>query len=372
MPATRRLVILGVTGTVGVQALQILASSGSKLEVVAVSAHSRAEELAASGPEGAQRFLTGQDEQQQALLDFLRGGDYEICLNAVVGAAGLPYTEAALSAGRDVALANKESLVLAGGLLAEISARTGGRILPVDSEHSAIHQCLPNGKGGPHLRQVFLTASGGALRELPTAELAAVTPAQALAHPNWEMGPRITIDSATMINKAFEIIEAHWLFDLQAPAIKVLIHRQSVVHSMVEFIDGSMLAQLGPPDMSFQIHYALHYPERKASPLQGFDPVLFSNLTFEEPNLQHYPGLALGWRAVELGGDAGAVLNAADEIAVQAFLDGHITFPDITRLCASALESCCMGPIANMQAVLAADQRGRDFVNAQISDLTQS
>ena len=371
MPATRRLVILGATGTVGVQALQILASSGSPLEVVAVSAHSRAAELAVCGPEGAQRFLTGQADQQQALLDFLRAGDYEICLNAVVGAAGLPYTEAVLAAGHDVALANKESLVLAGGLLAKLSAQTGGRILPVDSEHSAIHQCLPNGEGGAYLRRVFLTASGGAVRERPTAELDAVTPAQALAHPNWEMGPRITIDSATMMNKAFEIIEAHWLFGLKAEDIKVLIHRRSVVHSMVEFIDGSMLAQLGPPNMSFPIHYALHYPERKASPLQGFDPLLFSNLTFEQPNLEHYPALALGWRAVELGGDAGAVLNAADEIAVQAFLDGRISFPDITRLCASALESCFRGPIADMQAVLAADQRGRDFVHAQLSDLTK-
>ncbi len=372
MVATRRLVILGATGTVGVQALQILAASSSELEVVALSAHSSSKELGQLGPQGAQRFLTGQPEQHQILLDYLRQGDFDICLNAVVGAAGLPYTEAVLQAGKDVALANKESLVLAGGLLADLAATTGSRIIPVDSEHSAIHQCLPQGQGGDYLRQVFLTASGGALRDLDSSELKAVTPAQALDHPNWDMGPRITIDSATMMNKAFEIIEAHWLFGLAAKDIKVLIHRQSIVHSMVEFIDGSMLAQLGPPDMSFPIHYALHYPERTASPLQGFDPVMFSNLTFEHPDLEHYPALALGWRAADLGGDSGAVLNAADEMAVQAFLDGAISFPDITDLCAGALESCCEGPINDMAEVLAADRRGRDYVTAQLSNLSNS
>jgi 1-deoxy-D-xylulose-5-phosphate reductoisomerase len=372
MLATRRLVILGATGTVGVQAIQLLAASSSSLEVVALSAHTRAVELAATGPDGAKRFLTSDLEQQGALLDWLRAGEYEICLNAVVGAAGLPFTAAVLGAGRDVALANKESLVMAGGLLAALATSTGAHIIPVDSEHSAIHQCLPNGQGGAHVRQIFLTASGGALRDFPTAALAQVTPAQALAHPNWDMGPRITIDSATMMNKAFEIIEAHWLFALAAKNIKVLIHRQSVVHSMVEFIDGSMLAQLGPPDMSFPIHYALHYPERKPSPLQGFDPLLFSKLTFEEPNLEHFPALALGWRAAAMGGDAGAVLNAADEIAVQAFLDGNISFPDITRFCAAALDSCCNGPMNDMEAVLAADQRGRAFVAAQLVKISHS
>ncbi|MCP4091920.1 MAG: 1-deoxy-D-xylulose-5-phosphate reductoisomerase [Planctomycetes bacterium] len=371
MPATRRLVILGATGTVGVQALEILASSASPLEVVALSAHSRATELAAAGPAKAQRFLTSDSDQDSDLLRFLREGAYEICLNAVVGAAGLPYTEAALSAGCDVALANKESLVLAGGLLTELAAQQGANIVPVDSEHSAIHQCLPGGKP-KDIRQIFLTASGGALRDLPSSKLAAVTPAQALAHPNWDMGPRITIDSATMMNKAFEVIEARWLFDLADHEIKVLIHRQSIVHSMVEFIDGSMLAQLGPPDMSFPIHYALHFPQRKASPLQGFDPVLFSNLTFEEPDLEHYPALALGWRAAKLGGDAGAVLNAADEIAVEAFLQERISFPDITRLCAAALESCCKGFVADIADVLEADARSRAFVTAEISNLSHS
>jgi len=369
MPVTRRLVILGATGTVGVQALEILANSGSPLEVVALSAHSRASELAAAGPSRAQRFVTSDPQQHEDLLRFLREGAYEICLNAVVGAAGLPYTEAALSAGCDVALANKESLVLAGGLLAELAAQQGAHIVPVDSEHSAIHQCLPGGKP-KDIRQIFLTASGGALRDLPASDLAQVTPAQALAHPNWNMGPRITIDSATMMNKAFEIIEARWLFDLADHEIRVLIHRQSIVHSMVEFIDGSMLAQLGPPDMSFPIHYALHFPERKASPLQGFDPVLFSNLTFEEPDLEHYPALNLGWRAARLGGDAGAVLNAADEVAVEAFLQQRISFPDITRLCEAALDACCKGFVTNIADVLEADVRSRAVVTAEISNLS--
>jgi 1-deoxy-D-xylulose-5-phosphate reductoisomerase len=370
MSVTRRLVVLGATGTVGVQALQILATSGSPLEVVAVSAHERSAELAAATPVGARSFLTSGAGQQQALLQFLRDGNYEICLNAVVGAAGLPFSEAVLGAGRDLALANKESLVLAGSQLCALAAATGARILPVDSEHSAIHQCLPDGRS-TDLHRIFLTASGGALRDFPAADLADVTPAQALDHPNWNMGPRITVDSATMMNKAFEIIEAHWLFGLDGADIRVLIHRQSVVHSMVEFVDGSMLAQLGPPDMRFPIHYALHYPERLPSPLQGFDPELFSTLTFEQPSPERFPALALGWHAIELGADAGAVLNAADEVAVQAFLDGRIAFPEITRLCAAALEHCCHGSAPDLDAVYAADHRGRDFVTAQLAEATK-
>ncbi len=362
---TRRLVILGATGTVGVQALELLQTS-SGLDVVALSAHSRGAELEAlASPFGCDSYLTADEDRRLALLDRLRTGDYDICLNAVVGAAGLPYSAAVLEAGCDLALANKESMVLAGGILTELSRQQGGAILPVDSEHSAIHQCLR----GAHTRQVrnlYLTASGGALRDLAADDFANVTPQQALAHPNWNMGKRITIDSATMMNKALEIIEACHLFDLPADQVKVLVHRQSVVHSMVEFVDGSMLAQLGPPDMTYPIHYALHYPERPASHLPGYDPQLFSQLTFEEPNLDRFPALTLGWQAARLGGAAGAVLNAADEIAVDAFLAERIPYPELFQLCRTALDQMPNPNAETMDEILAADQWAREFTEAAI------
>lgn len=361
MSSPRRLVILGATGTVGIQALNILEESCSPLQVVAMSCHRQAEKLQDLGPSSALRFQTGIPEEHAALLVFLEQGDYDVCLHAMVGAAGLPFSEAVLKSGRSLALANKESLVMAGDLLMPLARKTGAEIIPVDSEHCAIFQCLVGAKHDD-VRNLWLTASGGALRDFPIDDLAKVTPAQALDHPNWDMGPRITVDSATMMNKAFEIIEARFLFNIAAPEIKVLVHRQSVVHSMVEFLDGSMLAQLGPPDMSLPIHYAIHYPERLTSPLQGFDPKLFANLSFEEPDLARYPSLELGWMAAELGGNAGAVLNAADEVAVAAFLAGEIAYLRIAELCRVALETMGGDPIPNLSAVYAADQRARNFV----------
>lgn len=365
---TRRLVILGATGTVGVQALQLLQSS-SGMDVVALSAHSRAEELEQlAAPHGCPHYLTADDDRRQALLDWLSSGDYDICLNAVVGAAGLPYSAAVLLAGKDLALANKESMVLAGEWLTEISRSRGGAILPVDSEHSAIHQCM-RGEKRTEVRNLYLTASGGALRDLPLSDFASVTPQQALAHPNWNMGKRITIDSATMMNKSLEIIEACHLFHMPAVQVKVLVHRQSIVHSMVEFTDGSMLAQLGPPDMTYPIHYALHYPHRPSNALPGFDPQLFANLSFDQPDLDRFPALKLGWRAAELGGPAGAVLNAADEIAVDAFLAGSIGFQDIYRLCCDALDQMPNLAVHNLEQIFAADQWARELTRRTIQNL---
>jgi 1-deoxy-D-xylulose-5-phosphate reductoisomerase len=365
---SRRLVILGATGTVGVQALKLL-QTASGIDVVALSAHSRDQELAAlAAPHGCATYLTASTDRQQALLNWLHAGEYDICLNAVVGAAGLPYSAAVLDAGKDLALANKESMVLAGELLTELSQQKGGLILPVDSEHSAIHQCLRGAKGN-QIRDLYLTASGGALRDLPQAEFASVTPEQALAHPNWNMGKRITIDSATMMNKALEIIEACHLFHVPADQVKVLIHRQSIVHSMVEFVDGSMLAQLGPPDMTYPIHYALHYPDRPASQLPGFDPKLFAQLTFEQPDLERFPALTLGWRAAEMGGIAGAVINAADEIAVDAFLNGDIGFADIYQLCNAALEQKPDLSADSLTQILRADQWAREHTRKMIQNL---
>jgi 1-deoxy-D-xylulose-5-phosphate reductoisomerase len=367
MSTPRRLVILGATGTVGMQTLKIIGQAQAPLEVVCMSAHSRGEALQNLGDSqtGCSLFLTSNHDQRDELLGFLRQGNYDICLNGVVGAAGLPYSEAVLSAGCDLALANKESLVLAGGLLTDLARVTGAAILPVDSEHSAIHQCLQNASSNS-IRRLYLTASGGALRDLPLDQFDRVTPAMALAHPNWDMGPRITVDSATMMNKCLEIIEACHLFNVPAEQIRVLIHRQSVVHSMVEFVDGSMLAQLGPPDMCFPIHYALHYPERVPASLQGFDPKLFSQLTFEEPDTERFPALRLGWLAASMGGAAGAVLNAADEVAVEAFLEGKLSFLEITELCSTVLQAMPELPSATLDQILTADAWARSQASAAL------
>ncbi len=359
----RRLIILGVTGTVGVQALEILDQNHQALELCGLSAHAQSDALnhQATTRNSCVTFLTSDQTQRQQLLDFLADGDnYDICLNAVVGAAGLPFSVAVLAAGKDLALANKESLVCAGEIISRMADQFGGKILPVDSEHAAIAQCLTQ-LDEPKIRKLILTASGGALRDLPLNQLGKVTPAQALAHPNWEMGPRITIDSATMMNKVLEIIEAQHLFNISSQQIEVSIHRQSIVHSMVEFVDGSVLAQMGPPDMKYPIHWALHYPERQATNFPGFSPDTFNGLTFESPDPLRYPMLAIGAEACRLGGAAGAVLNAADEIAVAAFLEHRIAFDDITSICEQSLNQLAHLPASTLEEIFAADQEARSF-----------
>jgi 1-deoxy-D-xylulose-5-phosphate reductoisomerase len=241
-----------------------------------------------------------------------------------------------LERGKTLALANKESLVMAGDFLMRLAREHGATIVPVDSEHSAIFQCL-RGEKIESVRRILLTASGGPFRTTPREEMLRVTPEMALRHPNWSMGPRITIGSATLMNKALEVIELHHLFGVERERIEVVIHPQSVVHSLVEFVDGSVIAQMGPPDMRGPIHYALHHPERAAANLKGFDAGLFRTLTFETPDLERFPALSLGYRCIEEGSDSGSVLNAADEIAVESFLNGDITFPDIWRINESVL-----------------------------------
>jgi len=360
MPDDRRLVLIGATGTVGVQTLQLLAADGGP-RVVAIAAHSRADALAAQAVAlpGVRSFLCSDEQQREELRAFLRDGDYEVCLNAAVGAAGLPYSADVLRAGRTLALANKESLVLAGALLTGLAEQHGGTIVPVDSEHGAIHQCL-RGEDPADLRRIHLTASGGALRDLPLEQLAEVTPEQALAHPNWSMGPRITIDSATMMNKAFEVLEAAHLFEVEAERVSVVVHRQSVVHSMVEFIDGSVIAQTGPPDMRYAIQYALHWPRRAESSLPGFDPALYAQLQFEPADLRRWPALELGWQAARHGGVSGACLNAADEIAVAAFLDGTIPYPAITEVCAQVLAEASRDRPRDLDDIFQADRDARE------------
>ena len=369
MGARRRMVLLGATGTVGLQTLALIEKARpGGLEAVLLSAHrstASLQELASRHP-AARACLTSDPPQRAHLLAFLRGGEYEVCLNAVVGSAGLPYSEAVLEAGRTLALANKESLVCAGDYLTALARSTGARIVPVDSEHAALHQCL-EGRRSADVRRVFLTASGGALRDLPLTELAQATPEQALAHPNWDMGPRITVDSATMMNKAFEIIEAVHLFGLQPGQVEVLLHRESVVHGMVEFLDGSLLAQMGPPDMAFPIHRALHWPECAPAPLQGFRAELWRSLHFAAPDAERWPALALGLEAARRGGNAGAVLNGADDVAVEAFLARRIGFQDIVRLCAEALAAAPPAAVRGMNDALAADRWAREFVTSRLA-----
>ena len=259
-------------------------------------------------------------------------------LTAIVGAAGLEGTWAALEAGKSIALANKETLVVAGPLVTDLARRRGAELLPVDSEHSAIFQAMKAGRPG-EVRRVILTSSGGPFRGKSRRELAEVTPEQALDHPTWKMGPKITIDSATLMNKALEVIEARWLFGLEPDQIEVVIHPESVVHSMVEFVDGSVLAQLSPPDMRLPIQYALNYPDRLPGPCPLLDLTRAFALRFEPPDVETFPGLALGFEVMSRGGTAGAALNAANEGAVARFLAGEIRFLDIPAACRAVLDN---------------------------------
>jgi len=287
-----------------------------------------------------------------------------IVLNGIVGAAGLAASVAALEAGNRLALANKESLV-AGGPVVEAARRRGGaELIPVDSEHSALWQCLA-GEGPGAVRRLVLSASGGPFRARSAAELEGVTVAEALAHPTWRMGRRITIDSATLMNKAFEVIEAHCLFAVPYDRIDVVVHPQSVVHSLVEFVDGSVKAQLGPPDMRLPIQYALTYPERRPGPLPEFD-LAGRSLTFEAPDPAAFPCLRLGYEAGRAGGSAPAVLNAADEVAVRAFLDGRIGFTAIPAIVERALSAIAVHPLESVAEVMAVDAEARAVATAAL------
>ncbi len=282
----------------------------------------------------------------------------EVVLNGITGARGLAASFAAVRRGADLALANKESMVMAGPLLARAATDHGARILPVDSEHSAIFQCLHRDSLAS-VRRILLTASGGPFRATPADELAHVTPQQALRHPTWSMGAKISIDSATLLNKALEVVEARWLFSLPAAQIAVVVHPQSIVHSMVEFCDGSILAQLGVPDMAVPIRFALAYPERSVTSDSYFDLARFQTLTFEEPDLARFPGLGLGFRAARAGGTAGAVLNAANEVAVAAFLEGGLSFQRIATTVAAVLDQVPHVAEPTLEQVLAADAAAR-------------
>jgi 1-deoxy-D-xylulose-5-phosphate reductoisomerase len=372
----KRLAILGSTGSIGTSTLDVVRAFPGRFEVVALAGGRSVDRLEEQARRLRAGCVAGRDEADgvalarrlgslsrvvhgpQGLLEVATHPAADLVVSALVGAVGLVPTHAALGAGRDVALANKETLVVAGGLMTARAAASGAALLPVDSEHNALHQCL-RGERGAEVRRLWLTASGGPFLRHSRAALAAVTPAEALRHPTWKMGPKITVDSATLMNKGLEVIEARWLFGASPEQLRVVIHPTSVVHSMVEFVDGSFKAQLGVTDMRHPIQYALAWPERWPTELPPFDPVAASPLSFEEPDLDRFPCLGLAWRALAAGGAAPAALNAANEVAVAAFLAGRAGFPDIARTIESALEEHGGEPAASVEALLDVDARAR-------------
>jgi 1-deoxy-D-xylulose-5-phosphate reductoisomerase len=368
----RRVAILGSTGSIGTTALRVLARHSDRFEITALTAFSNApllrEQARAIRPpyvgmvadsDGAESAWRAGSE---CLVEAATRDDVDIVLNAVVGAAGLDATLAAVGAGKRVALANKESLVIAGALVEARRREGGGEIVPVDSEHSAILQCIA-GRPRASIRRVVLTASGGPFRAWPAERLEHATVTDALRHPTWTMGRKITVDSATLANKALEVIEAHFLFGLDYDQIDVVVHPQSVVHSFVEFIDGSVLAQLGVPSMELPVLYALTHPERIGDTgVPPFDPVELSPLSFEPVRGADFPALRLGMEAGRAGGAAPAVFNAANEQAVALFLSGRIIFGDIARAIASALEATGKADGSTRDALLEADRRARHHV----------
>jgi 1-deoxy-D-xylulose-5-phosphate reductoisomerase len=364
--------VLGSTGSIGRSALRVIGRHPERFRVTALSAHSNAEELAAQAEALRPEFVALVSEQEApragwkygtaALLEAVERPDVDIVLNAIVGAAGLDATLAALKAGKRVALANKESLVVAGALVARAAESGGGCVVPVDSEHSAILQCLAS-RPRSEVRRLVITASGGPFRSWPTEQVQQATLADALKHPTWTMGRKITIDSATLANKALEVIEAHHLFGLSFDQIDVVVHPQSVVHSMVEFIDGSVVAQLGVPSMELPILYALTHPERIDDVgVPRLDPVAMSPLTFEPVRHESFPALGLGIAAGRRGGAAPAVFNAANEQAVALFLAGMISFHEISCAIESALYALQGSPGSDRAALLAADAAARQHV----------
>jgi len=373
----RSVTILGATGSVGRSTLDLIERNRERFEIVALTARKDIDGLI----ELASRFrpkraVIGDEEYLPRLREALEGSGVETAggetaiveaagmgadwtMAAIVGTAGLNPVMRAIEGGRTLALANKESLVSAGALMTEAAARHGATILPVDSEHNAVFQCL-DAQRPEAVRRIVLTASGGPFREWTREAMAAATPAQAVAHPNWSMGAKISVDSATLMNKGLELIEAYHLFPVEVERLDVVVHPQSVVHSLVEYVDGSVLAQLGPPDMRVPIAHALAWPERMETPCAKLDLVALARLDFEAPDLERFPALALAKDALSRGGAAPAILNAANEIAVASFLDHRIGFLDIASLVGEVLASYAPGAPASVDAVLEIDREARD------------
>jgi 1-deoxy-D-xylulose-5-phosphate reductoisomerase len=374
-----RVAIAGSTGSIGTQTLDVVAVEPERYEVVGLGAGSSVDALVAQAERWRPKVVAVSDPDRRAevaerlpfaeVVDDLAAlaDDADVVVNGVTGFAGLPVTVATLRAGKRLALANKESLIAAGPVVQPLRATPGAELIPVDSEHCAIHQCLRAGSGGVgEVGRIVLTASGGPFRGRTADDLASVTVSQALAHPTWSMGPKITVDSSTLMNKGLEVIEAHELFGLDYDRVEVVVHPQSVVHSMVEFSDGATIAQLSLPDMRLPIGYALAYPGRIATPFGRIDWSSLGRLDFEPPDLETFRCLALAYEAGRAGGTAPAALSAANEVAVEAFLAGRIGWSAIAAVCEAVLSRHDGGVPATIEDVIAADQRARADAVAEI------
>ncbi len=393
----KRVAILGSTGSIGLSTLDVLARHPDRFEVAVLGARRNHERLLAQclahRPEWAvledpaaartlERALQSAGSATRvacgprAALEFAAGDGVDVVMAAIVGAAGLPSTLAAAEAGKRVLIANKEPLVMAGPLLLAAARRGGATLVPIDSEHNAIFQCLPAnlavGTAPPGVRRVLLTASGGPFLRSTAAQMAAATPEQACAHPRWSMGRKISVDSATLMNKGLELIEACVLFGVEPARVEVVVHPQSIVHSLVEYLDGSVLAQLGNPDMRTPIAHALGWPERIASGVESLDLVSLGRLDFEAPDLARFPALRLARAAAEAGGTMPAVLNAANEIAVAAFLDGRLAFAGLPDLIERVVDRHSARPARDLDTVFEVDRWARAAAEAELAGLTES
>jgi 1-deoxy-D-xylulose-5-phosphate reductoisomerase len=381
-PRKRRVVILGSTGSIGCSALKVAADLPERIEVVGIAAGGNVEKLAQQALATGTRHVALFDRDQEARLRALLPRDVSIYLGeeglielaslaaadvvlvAIVGTSGLRPALAAIEAGKDLAVASKEILVMAGEVVTAAAAKHGVRLLPVDSEHNAIFQCLEGHRGGlEEISRLILTASGGPFRTMSSAALKSVTPDQALKHPTWCMGPKISIDSATLFNKGLEMIEARWLFGIEMDRIDVVVHPQSIIHSMVEFCDGSVLAQMSHTDMCFPIQFALTWPERVRGSLRSLNFPELARLDFETPRYGDFPALDLAKRAGLAGGTLPAVYNAANEMAVEAFRAGTLLFPEIWESVAAAMDAHEVVQGADLDALVTADQWAREFVS---------
>jgi len=392
MSRPQQITVLGATGSIGLSTLDVIARHPDRYQAFALTGYSRLAELLALCIKHRPQVAVVPDERAASQLQAdLRAaglntevlvGEEGLCqvssapevdsvMAAIVGAAGLRPTLAAVNAGKKILLANKEALVMTGDLFMQAVRRSGSVLLPIDSEHNAIFQCLPRdfsrGLGNVGVRRILLTASGGPFRETPLAELEHVTPDQACAHPNWSMGRKISVDSASMMNKGLELIEACWLFDARPDQVEVVIHPQSVIHSLVDYVDGSVLAQLGNPDMRTPIANALAWPERIDSGVAPLDLFAVARLDFQRPDEQRFPCLRLAREAAMAGNSAPAMLNAANEVAVAAFLDGRIRYPQIARIIEDVLNSEPVVAVDELEAVFAADSKARMLAEQWLS-----
>ncbi len=392
MNKPQSITVLGATGSIGKSTLDVVARHPERYRVYALTAYQQDELLFEQCVRFKPRFAVMLDEQAgqrlagrvraaglatevlggvEALEQVAAATEVDAVMAAIVGAAGLRPTLAAARAGKRILLANKETLVMAGRLFMDVVRQSGSPLLPIDSEHNAIFQALPErysgDMGANGVSQILLTASGGPFRNTSLADLRRVTPEQACAHPNWSMGRKISVDSATMMNKGLEVIEAHWLFNAPADAIQVVVHPQSVIHSMVQYVDGSVLAQLGNPDMRTPIAYGLAYPERIDAGVAPLDLFKIARLDFVAPDLERFPCLALAYRALRAGGTAPTLMNAANEVAVEAFLERRISFLDIPRLIAHVLDELPTVAVTELEDVLLADVQARAAAHAWIA-----